>query len=75
MLDDFEILEHHAEIAPKEGHGTLGQPRDVAATKEYSPLVHRMLAVDELEQSTLAGPARTGDEDEFAAFDYQAYVA
>jgi hypothetical protein len=73
-FDQFEVLEHHSDLAPEVGELRALHGAEVAAVDDDLPIAGPHLPEDEFEQRRLAGAAGTREKDEFALVDVKRHV-
>ena len=67
MREEFEVLEHHADVAAQLGQVGLGIAH-VDAVDEHFTLLERFQGVDGLDERGLAGAGGAADDHHFAFF-------
>ena len=75
LLEELEVLEHIADVAPEVGHPPSAEPADVAAGHEYPAVFGHVLAVEQADERGLAGAGRTHQEDELPLADVDGHIA
>src|SRR5205085_6154975 len=73
-LDQFEVLEDHADFAAEERDLRALHGVEVAAVDDDLPLRRANLSQDQLQQRRLAGAARAGEKYEFTFVDLKSDV-
>src|SRR5579885_2358021 len=75
MVDEPEILEHHADLAPQARHVAPRRRGNFAVEQRYEPARGPLRQVHQLEQARFAGAAAAGEEMEGAGLQAERDVA